>query len=299
MTTPMSQRCAVGLGGSRSTAFLKLESEEQKMSIFNVYKIKIKLTSQMLGTNPIDVNVMDKHIIDRQRKLISENSGINKAINKYFMAKDIEGEEEELQALRGKIDEMLGTPLTDEEFQDLKEGKFKKLSDLRESMKELDEKGITCFFRNPANGKVCIGSHMILGFMKAAGEAISKTLPKKNGTMLYSASYTSSIINQHCSVATKFIDSSIDIDRDEDGNPVYLQRSLRAMTAQGPRVSLAKSETIPEGAEFEFDLRVMKNSPMTSEVIDTLFSYGVMTGIGQWRGSGGKGQFDVVSCEMV
>lgn len=270
--------------------------------LFDEYRVKITITNEMLGTNPIDPKVMDTHILDRQRKLIAENSSINKKINKYLDAKTISKEdgELELKALRLKIDEVIGDPLTDEEFQKLVTGDFKKITDLRESMKELDEKGITCFFRNPDDKKtICIGSHMIMGFLKAASEAITRTQPKKNGTILQSASYTQSIINQHVAILPKFINASKDIVRGPDGKPDYCQRSLRAMTAQGPRISLAKSEVLPEGTVFDFTIRVLKNSPLKNEHIQTMLSYGMMHGVGQWRGSGSKGTFEVVEFQHV
>lgn len=263
--------------------------------MFDNYYVRVELTHPMLGTNPMNLNVMDTHIIDRQRKLIAENSNINKAINKYYKAKEISKERAtmELGALRCKIEEVMGESMSDSEFETLKGGDFKKFSDLKETMSELDEKGITCFFRNQddvattelGNRKVCIGSHMILGYMKAASEAIIKATPgtKKKGTVLQSNAYTHGIINEHVAVEPDLINSSKDVVRDPNGKPEYLQRSLRAMTAQGPRISLAKSEVIPKGAKFEFFLKVMTDSPLKEEHIHKIFEYGQLKGLGQWR----------------
>jgi hypothetical protein len=269
---------------------------ERKMIKLKNYKIKIKLTREMLGTNPIGLDVMDKHIIDRQRKLISENSKINKAVNKYLQAKQISKErgDLELSALRTTVEEMVGFELSEDQFEILKEGNTKKLKSLKETMKELEDKGITCFLRNPETHKVCIGSHMILGFLKAATESISRTLPRKNGTIMNSCSYTTSIINQHINIYPDLIESSLDIKRDDKWTPIYNQRSLRAMTAQGPRISLAKSEVLPKGSEFDFTLQIMDDSPIKKEHIEKMLSYGSLKGLGQWRNVG-HGQFEVVS----
>lgn len=268
--------------------------------MFDTYNVKLRLLNDMLGTNPIDLNVMDKHILDRQRKLIAENSKINKAVNKYLEAKDISIEqgEVELSALKGKIEEIIGREVTDEEFAGLKQGDLKKIATLKETIEELDQKGITCFLREPNTGKICIGSHMIIGFLKAAGEAISRTMTAKKETMLASSSYTSKIINQHLSVKPALIVASEDIKRTFDGTPDYLQRSLRAMTAQGPRISLAKSEVLPAGTVFEFDVLVMENSPMKEEILSALFEYGKMKGLGQWRNSD-YGQFEVIAFDRA
>jgi hypothetical protein len=58
------------------------------------------------------------------------------------------------------------------------------------------------------------------------------------------------------------------------------------MTAQGPRVSLARSEQVDAGTTFSFTLKVMQNSPLTETVIRTLFDYGEISGFGQWRNAG-------------
>jgi len=259
-----------------------------------VIEVVIKLLKEMLGTNPIDPNVMDTHILDRQRKLIAENSKINKAINKYLDAKDISQSkgETELEAIKQSIEELIGQKISEDEFSDLKENGFAKVTSLKETISELDEKGITCFFRDDEN--IAIGSHMILGFLKAASEAIGKTLPMKKKTILNSISYTQSILNQHTLITPDLIHASNDIVRTNNGKPEYKQRSLRAMTAQGPRISLAKSEILPVGTTFKFTINLLENSPLTINHLNEMFSYGEMTGLGQWRNAG-YGRFEVVS----
>jgi len=69
------------------------------------------------------------------------------------------------------------------------------------------------------------------------------------------------------------------------------QRPLRAETAQGPRIALANSETIPAGAKQEFEILCMDDSHVNA-VVECLF-YGLFKGTGQWRNSG-KGRFDFV-----
>ena len=66
------------------------------------------------------------------------------------------------------------------------------------------------------------------------------------------------------------------------------QRPLRAQTAQGERVALANSETVPAGTTQEFEINVLQDSllPVVSEGL----AYGELRGTGQWRNSG-KGRF--------
>lgn len=255
------------------------------------YKIRLTLLRDMLGTNPCDPNVHDVHILDKQRKLILENSKLNKTINKYLDQIEISAEKgaEETSRILDKLEEIMGMKFTPEERDAALKGE---LSSLRETFKELDMKGITVFFWDKKTQRPCVSDHMFYGFLKAAAEAIGRTMTKKNATMLQSISYTQSIINQHVRCEQEFIPFDKDIRRNEDGSVSYLQRSLRAMTAQGPRISLAKSEVVEAGATLEFTLKILPNSPLNEEVLRTLFAYGEFTGLGQWRSSG-KGMFKV------
>ena len=66
------------------------------------------------------------------------------------------------------------------------------------------------------------------------------------------------------------------------------QRPLRAETAQGARVALANSETVPAGSEMTFTVQMFDKS-LESAVRECL-DYGEFHGLAQWRNSG-KGRF--------
>lgn len=79
----------------------------------------------------------------------------------------------------------------------------------------------------------------------------------------------------------------------EDGAAIGdCQRPLRASTAQGERIALAHSETVPAGTRQEFDVILLKDDlvPLVTEWLE----YGKYHGTGQWRNSG-KGRF---TCEI-
>lgn len=79
-----------------------------------------------------------------------------------------------------------------------------------------------------------------------------------------------------------------------------LERPLRAMTAQGPRVSLARSDTIVEGTQLSFEVVIINNDKgLKPELLADIFDYGSFVGLGQWRGSGGYGRFKVVDIAEV
>ena len=70
------------------------------------------------------------------------------------------------------------------------------------------------------------------------------------------------------------------------------QRPLRAQTAQGERVALANSETVPAGTIQEFEVRMLQDS-LEPLIIEWL-TYGELHGTGQWRNSG-KGRFHFIA----
>lgn len=66
------------------------------------------------------------------------------------------------------------------------------------------------------------------------------------------------------------------------------ERPLRAQTAQGERVALANSETVPAGTYIDIEIECLTDA-MYDLAIECL-DYGKRRGIGQWRNSG-KGRF--------
>ena len=72
------------------------------------------------------------------------------------------------------------------------------------------------------------------------------------------------------------------------GDITWCERPLRGQTAQGERISLARSESIPVGSSITFDVTCLdeKHEEHVKEWLD----YGALRGIGCWRNSG-KGRF--------
>ena len=73
-----------------------------------------------------------------------------------------------------------------------------------------------------------------------------------------------------------------------DGEVGYCQRPLRAQTAQGERVALAMSETVPAGATLEFTVKCYDDAHV--KAVKEWLDYGEDRGLGQWRNSG-KGKY--------
>lgn len=67
------------------------------------------------------------------------------------------------------------------------------------------------------------------------------------------------------------------------------QRPLRAQTAQGERVALASSETVPAGSTMTFEIQLLADGPshnVHEKAIIEALNYGKLRGFGQWRNSG-------------
>ena len=99
-------------------------------------------------------------------------------------------------------------------------------------------------------------------------------------------------IDDRMSVSPRFIDLILP----EGGEITCNERPLRAETAMGPRVSLAKSEQVPEGTTCEFTIHTQTKEGMRM-VIDCL-EYGEERGTGQWRNAGnGCFTFEVLALD--
>jgi len=73
-----------------------------------------------------------------------------------------------------------------------------------------------------------------------------------------------------------------------------LERPLRAMTMQGPRVTLARSDMIEAGATIDATIRVIGHKEVNEELLYELLGYGEFKGLGQFRnGSYGSFTFEV------
>jgi hypothetical protein len=75
------------------------------------------------------------------------------------------------------------------------------------------------------------------------------------------------------------------------GDERLFTRPLRAETAQGPRVALATSITLPAGSWFDFTVELI-SPKVTEEMLFEWCNYAQLQGFGQWR-SGGWGTAEI------
>lgn len=146
-----------------------------------------------------------------------------------------------------------------------------------ESLPEEISKGTTAFYRDE-NDRPILKSYQIKGCLKEAASVMNGTDGMKN--------LRSKIEN---AVFFKPINLAIEY----DGVIGIEERPLRAMTMQGPRVSLARSEKINEGAIIKCRIEVWKfpKCEITEDLLRELLDYAQVKGLGQWRNSGIFGQF--------
>ena len=158
--------------------------------------------------------------------------------------------------------------------------------------------GKTVFARTP-DGALALFDYQIKGMFKEKCQFLSKLTGKdENGKKLAAANESSKI-----KAYKKVIDGLIMVQPRMipfiySGDVGECQRPLRASTAQGERIALAYSETVPAGATLTFDVFCMDDNHV--KAVREWLDYGFWHGLGQWRNSG-KGRFtwQELGCEDV
>lgn len=148
----------------------------------------------------------------------------------------------------------------------------------------VEEKGITVFPRTE-DGTPFLWDYQIKGFFKDTCQMLSKAgkAGYEGGKACAALKAYKKAIDGLLFVSPRKIPVSL------SGEIGFCSRPLRAMTMQGERVSLAKSETCPAGSTIEFEITCLDKN-LEKMVVECL-NYGSMRGLGQWRNSG-KGVFE-------
>lgn len=154
---------------------------------------------------------------------------------------------------------------------------------LPEAKDELEKTGYTGHHKDEEG--LFIYDFMVRGFFKAAAQALKPQSEVK--------AYKSHIDQQLFVFPRRihFLKNEKPISK-PDG---ILERPLRAMTQQGPRVALAKSDFVNAGATLEFKL-VLLPGPVKESHLKSWIEYGELSGLGQFR-NGSYGRFSVLSFE--
>jgi len=148
------------------------------------------------------------------------------------------------------------------------------------------EKSRTIFPRlnGKPDGQPFIWDYQIKGFLKEAARAMARV----SGSATSKTKAYIKILTDCVFVYPRKI--PLNYDGAENGVVGSCQRPLRAQTAQGERVTLANSETVPAGAWFDFQIKLYDEK--YEDLVMELLPYAADKGFLQWRNSG-KGRADI------
>lgn len=217
-------------------------------------KVQLTFTEDVLGTSPSDKEIHETYIVDK---------GLDEAKKQLEKHKGLT--EEEKQSLEKIINKL--------------ENKSDEIKQEEVDAVANDEarQGRTVFPRDE-EGNPFIWDYQMRGFFKSAAQA---------------GSYIGG--DSKLTAYKKKIDLLVFIDERKiplnlpDGKDVgSCQRPLRGQTAQGERVALANSDSVPAGTTCEFTVRVLDDGLL--KYVRKWLDYGRYNGFGQWRNSG-KGRF--------
>lgn len=183
-----------------------------------------------------------------------------------------------------------GTPMNEELYRDYIAAKApagKDVDDEFEALSPDDEiaKGKTTFPRDE-DGYPFLYDYHIKGFFKSACQMLRQTKGTKSSEL---KSFKKVIDGMIFVFPRRIMFEKVTEIRE-------CQRPLRAQTPMGERVALAISDEINDGAEMEFTVEVFND--IHAKMVCEWLSYGVYSGLCQWRNSG-KGRFEVVSLEVT
>ena len=157
-----------------------------------------------------------------------------------------------------------------------------------ENLPEFSEelsKGTTGFFRNEA-GLCIMKNYQVKGMLKEAANCLEGT-----GGIKQLRAKVAAILK----VGPRDLVFAPAIEK-----PEILERPIRVMTMQGPRVSLSRSEMVKAGAALECELTLyeLPKFKVKEDFVRELLDYSSeMLGLGQWRNSGIYGRFEYTLTE--
>jgi len=147
------------------------------------------------------------------------------------------------------------------------------------TVEKVEEKGWTGF--HMLDGKPVLYDYVLKGFFKGACGALRRV----SDTRSYKIKAYKKIIDGLVFITPRRIPLILP-EGEELG---VLERPLRAQTAQGERVTLARSDTCPVGTTLEFTVTIL--GQVSEALLREWLDYGALLGLGQWR-SAGWGRFE-------
>lgn len=144
-------------------------------------------------------------------------------------------------------------------------------------VKEFVDRERTVFVRDE-EGRPCLYDYHVKGFFKDSCGMLRRVKGSRSSKLTaYKKVIDGLIFPQERLIPLEF-----------EGKVGHCARPLRAQTAQGDRVALADSETVPKGTTCRFTLTLF--DPKLEPLVKEWLAYGSLHGFGQWRNAS-KGRF--------
>ena len=189
-------------------------------------------------------------------------------------------------------EEVLGTSPNDEDiYRNFIGSKAPDATTIEEEVEALGadavaDKGMTVFARDE-DGNPCLYDYHIKGHFKDA----CSMLKKATGSLSKDIKAHKKLIDGLVFVNPRLIPLEIP----EGKKMGVCQRPLRAQTAQGERVALAMSESVPAGTTCTIEITCLTDEDI--KYVREWLDYGAWRGIGQWRNSGcGRSKWEEIGC---
>ena len=260
---------------------------------FKYFKLNLQLITEQLGTCT-EASIHDAHVHKKAKKDIAiANRLATKMAKSMAKYKDVEFTDVKAVAeLQGILRAYMERTGLKHDLPDDPAALLIKAEDIKaeweEMMAEDDGAAPTVFMRDK-DGHAVISSHMILGNLKENLKIITNNGDKDIAKSKVSVGEMGTL---DIKVVEPFLKPSMDIVRDEKGNPEILERPIRFDRMGKTEVAICRSEMVPEGAEYQCTLRIRASSPLAEIVVlKKLLDFGKNNGLGQWRGSGNKGVY--------
>jgi hypothetical protein len=268
--------------------------------LFEYYEMTIRLRTEQLGS-VAEASIWDAHIIKKAQKAIkraNKLSGRLTKVDEEFVGPEISEDKhiKELQLIINSYHALIGEtveklPETIDELLELAH----KIEDKYKDILAAGEISPTTIFMKIKEGDIywpVISRHMLLGNIKKNARVIANNGDKSVFTTKVSIG---EVLSLDVEPIEEFFRASNDIIKDADGKRILCERpvSFPSKFASGETVTaILRSEVLPAGTEYKCTLRVRKQGPMIELALKRLFMLGKSQGLGPWRSSGGKGQYD-------
>lgn len=273
-------------------------------SVFTYYRLELQLIEEMYGTCA-EAEIWSKHVLEKAKKEIKQANILTKKVSKQldkFKGDEIEPSKEvfELKGILRSFMELSGVTY---DLPDDKELLLEVAKQVREDVEAIvgKSKAPRTVFMRDEKGNVILSSHMILGNVKEILKIITNVSTDKDAAILKSKVAVGESGALDLKVVERSIKASTDIIRDAEGKPDFVgSERIIGFTVMGEKQTcIAMSERLPIGTLFSMNLRVRTASPLAKEeTLKFIFTHGLNLGLGQWRGSGGKGAycFKLIKC---